>query len=259
MLALIPLHDPAFVDRLLLASLFLLCCVLGALLCFLWMDGAADRMADDAEIDALLQEAWDGMSCAEAAVDEETQLPCQSAPMSRLVPRGCETLWGPCHSPVLSDLWGDLVDQFVDVHGFLTYVYAWDLLPLQIAEVCTLLRAKKPRICPRAHLVDATRFGSGLPFRGVLFEHMADLVAAVAKHVGFTGVPEHAFSRGATLEFDLRAFMQPVLPAHMTPNERQYRRTLRTLADPAASEKYYAAKRERDRTYNAKRCAAKRE
>ena len=132
-------------------------------------------------------------------------------------------------------------------------------MPLQIAEVCTLLRAKKPRICPRSHLVDAVRFGSGLAFRGVLFEHMANLVAVVAKHVGFTTVPEHAFSRGATLEFDLRAFMQPVLPAHMTANERQYRRTLRTIADPVASEKYYAMKRERDRTYNAKRCAAKRE
>ena len=263
--ALIPLHDPALVDCLvdflLLVSLFLVCCSLGAVLCFLFMDrhasGAVQEAAQDAELEALLQEAWDSVSCADEP--DLVRVPEQSAPVSCLVPQGCEMLWGASHAPVLSDLWGDLIDQFVDVHGFLSYVFAWDLMPLQISEVCNLLRAKKPRICPRAHLVDAQRFGSGLAFRGVLFDHMADLVGAVAKHVGFAAVPEHATQRGATLELDLRAFMQPVLPAHMTTNERQYRRTLKALADPQASEKYYAAKRERDRIYNAKRCAVKRE
>ena len=217
----------------LLASLFLTCVALGCFLFFLFtdrtMDGGAERVAQDAEIDALLQEAWDSMSCVDEpdVARAPDPVPSQSAPISQLVPRGCEMLWGPCHAPVLSDLWGDLVDQYVDVHGFLTYVFAWDLLPLQISEVTVLLRAKKPRICPRSHLVDAMRFGSGLYFRGILFDHMAELTVAVAKHVGFQSVPEHAFQRGATLEFDLRSYMQPVLPSYMTPNERQYRRTLK--------------------------------
>jgi hypothetical protein len=263
MLALISLHDPRLIDWLLLGSWFFLFCGLGILVCFLSMDDVND--SGDAEIDALLQDAWDSVSLADPVLPGELYPDGSERSVQQPGTLGiptvwqsaAERLWGVRKSPLVVDLWGDIAAKFVDVSGFVMHVFAKDLEPEQIAAVVHMCNDKRCALLPRSHFVLAERVGSRHQFRGISFDHMTDLVAAVSRHFEFPTIPEAAFERGTLLEFDLRAYMQPVLPARVTESERQYRRTQRTIADPVRGEQYKSAKRQRDASYNAKRYATR--
>jgi hypothetical protein len=218
-----------------------------------------DKVMDE-EIDKLLKEAWEKCDDqTEAQQDEKERESVASGPRPPPhIPPECSVFWEKdANVPdvyVTGDLYGDVLDKVVDVRGVLQVVFAWDLMPDQIAEAVRLLNDRRPRLLKRKKLYDCFKVVSGEYTRCVGFDHIQELVASVGHHFGMLELPAHVKERASLLETNLRTFRQMMHPLRLTPPEMRYRRTQRYLMGDNA-ERLRESKRRRDQRYRIRRAA----